>query len=381
MIESKGIFLFKLHTVIPAYTLVDNGRMASFILYSRHLQYKQEQMKEKRPNFTWNEILDTLYPLQSTGKSNVYVILLESFIDVRDLHGVTFNKNPIYHKFLHFLPGDTFYYAKSSYIGWGTAQTTFEVFTGIPALHKYSDVEFAMFNAYPVPSLLQWLKQNDYSTVAFVATGKDYYNMANAYKSLGFDSTIFLKELPEYRDLLRVMDSSLYNFGLDFIRNNVRKPFIVYFVTMYEHWPWQMNPPAGKEEISVNPNIPEIEFLANATYWRTRDLYNFISHILTMDSSAIIVFYGDHTPPQVNWDGIAYRKQPDAAPFLIINKGRVVTISTKKHAIPFYIINRIIHKCLVTQQCTEIYADSLYLDSNIYVKIYDDIIKYGFSGM
>lgn len=68
MIKGNGIFSFKLHTVIPAYALIDNGRMASFILYSRHFQYKQQQMREKQPTYTWKEILDTLYPLRPTGK-------------------------------------------------------------------------------------------------------------------------------------------------------------------------------------------------------------------------------------------------------------------------------------------------------------------------
>ncbi len=381
MIEGNGIFPFKLHNIIPAYSLIDNGRMASFVLYSRHLEHKRQQMKAKKPHFEWQQIIDTLYSSRLMHNRNVYVILLESFIDVRDLNGITLNKNPIYPSFARFLPEDTFYYAKSSYIGWGTAQTTFEVFTGVPAFHKYSDVEFAMFNAHPVPSLLQWLKQHGYSTAAFVAAGNDYYNMVNAYKSLGFDTTIFLKELPEYRDLLRVMDSTLYKFGLEYAMSNLKKPFLVYFVTMYEHWPWHENPPAGDTIITVKPHIPEVEFIANATFWRTRDLYNLISSILKMDSSAIIVLYGDHTPPKVDWEGITYRKPHDAVPFVIITAGKTIKVKTNKTSIPFYIINRILYQCLISETCTEIFADSLYKDSTLYTAIYEDLIKYGFSGL
>ncbi len=381
MIKGNGIFSFKLHTIIPAYSLIDNGRMASFVLYSRYLEHQQQQMKTKKPNLEWQQIIDTLYSLQPMQKRNLYIILLESFIDARDLKGVTFNKNPIYPKFLQFLSEDTFYYAKSSYIGWGTAQTTFEVFTGVPAFHRYSDVEFAMFNAHPVPSVLQWLKQYGYSTAAFVAAGNDYYNMVNAYKSLGFDTTIFLKELPEYRDLLRVMDSTLYKFGLEYARSNLKPPFLLYFVTMYEHWPWYENPPAGDSVITVEPSIPEVEFIANATFWRTKDLYNLISNILKMDSSAIILLYGDHTPPKVKWEGITYRKPHDAVPFVIINAGKTIKVKTHNPYIPFYIINRILYQCLISKTCTEISVDSLYKDSTLYSIIYDDLIKYGFSGL
>ncbi len=382
MVKGKGLlFKFKLHTVIPAYALIENGRMASFVLYSWHIKNMQEHLLQKEISHSFEDILRILFPDSINQKRNVYAILLESFFDPRDLDGVQLSQHPIHPSLRQFLQHDTFYYASSNYVSWGTAQTSFEFLTGIPGLHKYSDVEFALFTGKPIPSMVNWLKKHGYVANAIVAAKNDYYNMPRAYKSLGFDTTVFLGELEKFADFYRIPDSAVYEFVVEFNKQfySHKQPVFTYIVTMYGHWPWDENPSIGPDIIEVIPKHPALQFMVNdGTYWRTKQLADFIRHIILTDSNALIVFFGDHTAPFMDELNVKYKRNLRHVPYLIIDRGTTITIPSSLYALPFYRVSKIVSYCIYAGKCDSIPQEIVEhppLDS--LQILYEDVIRYG----
>ncbi len=71
--------------------------------------------------------------------------------------------------------------------GGGTAQAEFELLTGIQALSKVNRIEFNVMQGRNISSFVKKLNQNNYKTIATIATGSGFFNSIQAYKSIGFD--------------------------------------------------------------------------------------------------------------------------------------------------------------------------------------------------
>lgn len=117
-----------------------NGRINSFIFYTQ--QNIQNKIKlatyfNKDINVTQN-----LYPGKLNYKPNIHLIVLESFIDPRMLKNIAFDKSPLAINLEKYLHNKQFSRVISSIYGGGTAQSEFELLTGIKAYAKVNSIEF-----------------------------------------------------------------------------------------------------------------------------------------------------------------------------------------------------------------------------------------------
>ncbi len=383
MARGEGWTTFYRSGAVPAFAVSTNGRMVSFVVRSWQYRYDRVRARAVQPHWTPEEILEQIFSGVPAHRRNIYIVLLESFIDPRDFEGVRWLSSPLHPHMRPFLRDERFpIYASSAYVSWGTGQTTFEVLTGLPARAQFSDVEFGAMEGAPFTSLLWRLKQFGYHTYAFVASNDLYYNMRRAYPSIGFDTTIYMSLLPRFYGNERIPDDSLYAFVREHW-NGMDSPRLVYMVTMYGHWPWSQNPPLGPDDsVQVEPNHPVLHRLGLWFYYRTRALAHWIRWVYQQDSTALVVAYGDHTPPFTDdlKAPIQYRRSLREVPVLVLDRGHPVQINDSLQPIRFYQLSWVIYYCLRQGQCRHI-PDSVVLRPTLPIdSLYVAAMHYGMLG-
>ncbi|NPA35120.1 MAG: LTA synthase family protein [Chlorobi bacterium] len=326
-----------------------NGRLiASYTNSLREIKATQDLEKFE---YTLSEPPHrVLFPDTLQHRPNIYFILLESFLDLSRMKDVTTSPYPIHPRLLKFLPDSTFSLTKSPVIGGFTSQATFEMITGTPGLREFAPVEFLVFGNHPTYSLLRRFKEQGYSTWAFTATSKIYYNTPTAYKNLGFDSAIFLGALTTFQEKYEnsyIPDEAVYSY---FIKNFdiIPKPHFVYIVTMYGHWPWYM--PTDSDTISVSPRKDPLPALANVMFRKQKLLSWLIDTILKMDSNALIVAFSDHNPPFIFTHEPKWKYDAPSTyhvPILVIYKGKSISLPVvDMHRVPELIYHLIANDTL-----------------------------------
>ncbi|MDO9263347.1 MAG: sulfatase-like hydrolase/transferase, partial [Desulfosalsimonadaceae bacterium] len=132
-------------------------------------------------------------------KSNVHLIMLESFIDPNLFLDARFSRNPMHPSF------DALFKNKAGFsispvFGGATAQAEFEALSGVPALREISGIEFNMFTGAKTRCLPNLLARSGYHTIATNAFLPDFFNSTNAYKGLGFENIYYAEEYAPGRD-------------------------------------------------------------------------------------------------------------------------------------------------------------------------------------
>ncbi len=315
-----------------------NGRFRAFLVHDWRHRLSGRRLRSYQ--YPFDRPPDAmLFPCTPKERPNIYCIQLESFVDPRFWDGYRFSRSPIHPALRRHLQADTLCAVISPEYGGYSCQTTFEMLTGTPALQRISAVEFVTLDGYPTYSLPRHLEKFGYHTAFFSADRSFYYNSRMAYRSLGFDTLVYLLEIPKYYKMFRLSgktapDDSLYAFVLRHL-DRIPKPHFVYMVTMYGHWPPRMNAAMGPDSVEVSPEQDIIRLYANYMYYRTRALGRFIDAILQRDSNAVVLAFADHLPPHSATHVQGYRYDRFHVPAFLLYKGRSVDISElPMHEIP-----------------------------------------------
>ncbi len=321
-------------------TIKKNGRFSSFIYYgliSNKARKKLALYKSKKIDI--NKIL--FGNLKIKNKKNIYIVILESFVDPRLIKNVSFSQSPLYPKMNKYLDGKEFSYIISSIYGGGTPQSEFEVLTAVPALSKVSSIEFNVLGGKKISGFVNLLKDNGYNTHANIATFSSYYNSKDGYKSIGFDKTIFLEESDDFK--LRngdkhIFDGDVYTYNIQTLKKkNLKSPYLLYTLGMYGHFPYDRNLKLRPDVITTTHKDKRINKVANQFYYRTKALADYIENILSFDPNSIIFVTSDHLPPLFN-NGIKYSKSQKENIALLLVNGKKINID----GLHYYDIPRVI---------------------------------------
>ena len=344
-------------------TIKKNGRISSVFYYTiSSKQARKELTIYKDENIPINRLLFDKQTIKN--KRNIYIVILESFIDPRLIKDTTFNKPPLYEKMKKYLQNSEFSYINASIYGGGTAQSEFEILTAIPALAKIDSIEFNTLEGHSISGFLNLLQQNGYTSDAIIASNSKYYNSKNAYKSIGFDRTLFLEEINNFKTIqgdTKIFDAELYNYSLNTLKeqDNVNS-HLYYLLGMYGHFPYDRNLKLRPDIITSTHPDKKVHKIANQFYYRTKALANYISSIITIDPQAIIFVSSDHLPPILS-NTIEYKKDKFQNIALLLVDGHPVNIN----GLSYYDIPRIIFKFL-NQDSSPLKK----IDSITYKKIY-----------
>ncbi len=235
---------------------------------------------------------------------NVHVVVMESFIDVRLLRGVSFSQPPLAPRFTQW--ADPYISSSVSPVfGGETARAEFEVLCGVPSLRLYG-LEFLTFSGAPTYCLPRILSDAGYHTVLTFPHGPVFFNTRRAYPGLGFKERIFGdrycqpgRESIAMRGQYYLHDADLFPQNLAKVKKLVQagKPFLNYVLTIYGHWPFDIDEKKHPSTITISPDSEDLRKLSNQMRQRTEALDAFVQGLRALDPHGIIVLVADHLPP------------------------------------------------------------------------------------
>lgn len=234
---------------------------------------------------------------------NIIMLQLESFFDPLLIYGIEFDVDPIanFRKLKENYSSGTF---SVSTIGGGTANTEFEVLTGLnldffaPGEYPYNTI----VNTKTSESINYALKESNYSTHAIHNHEGNFYNRNTVYSNLGFDTFTSSEYMliNERTPLGWAKDTFLIEPILDLLTSTENQDFI-YTVSVQGHGSYPND--EIKDENFVNiTNIKDdtfknsIEYYANQMYEMDLFIEELINAVNSLNEPTVIVFFGDHQP-------------------------------------------------------------------------------------
>ena len=264
---------------------------------------------------------------------NILFIQLESFFDPDEVEFFTTSEDPI-PTFHNLMKNYSTGYFKAPSVGAGTANTEFEVLTGMsmryfgPGEYPYKTV----LKTTQAESAATALKEFGYGAHALHNNGGNFYSRADVFNNIGFDSYTS----KEFMNILQVTENGWAKDGIltEHIKNamdSTEQQDFVFGITVQGHGDYP------EEKVLENPRIRvqgiEDEGRTNAWEYYVNQLYEtdqFIADLIGMleerEEETVLVLYGDHLPTMgleakdlkgrylyntnyVIWDNIGLKKE------------------------------------------------------------------------
>lgn len=249
------------------------------------------------------EITKSETGLSDEEKPNIIFVQLESYFDVKDAEFFTTSKDATPNLRKMFKNYSTGYFKVPS-VGAGTANTEFEVLTGMnlryfgPGEYPYKTV----LKDSQSESAASALSALGYGTHALHNNGGNFYSRAKVFDNIGFDS--FTSK--EFMNILQLTENNwakddiLVEHILDSMDTTAQEDF-VFCVSLQGHGDYP------EEKVIENPEIQvegiEDEGLKNKWEYYVNQVYGmdqFAGHLVEelekRGEPSVVVFYGDHLP-------------------------------------------------------------------------------------
>lgn len=326
-------------------TIRYNGRFSSFLFYANQQNENYLYLKKYSEKNKAIDIHKSLYPNKISTPRNIHMIVLESFIDPRLIQNLRFNRTPLSKNLIPYLLGDKGKFSQiiSPVYGGGTAQAEFELLTGIKALEKVNSIEFNVMNGGKINGFSKLLSDNNYATIATIATSSKYFNSKKAYESLGFDTVTYLQEDKEFIKKMSnplIFDGDVLDYNLKKIRHFItsnNRPVFNYILGIYGHIPFRRDYTKRPDTIRVETEDAKLRRIVNQFYYRTKAIEDYIKNILSIDRNSIIYITSDHLPSILSND-IVYKYNKYNNISLFINNGITIDVTGKHlYEIPWLI--------------------------------------------
>ncbi|MCP3901535.1 MAG: sulfatase-like hydrolase/transferase, partial [Desulfobacteraceae bacterium] len=271
-----------------------NGRITTFF-HSSNKRKKTLTRLVSEPSMDLSQYLFTKRPLNTP---DIHIIVLESFIHPQFIKKIRFNFSPLHPMLRPYLNGEKdFSLVQSPVFGGGTAQSEFELLTGIPALSLIESIEFNYFEGSKTPSFVNRLEQFGYFTMGAIGTKPKFYNSQIAYKGLGFREITYVNQgyFTNNSEDEYIFDGDLFNANLEHLERvtSHHGPIFNYIVGMYGHLPYERNLNKRPDVISTNGKNDSLNRITNQFYYRTKALATFIEALQQRDREAIILVVSD----------------------------------------------------------------------------------------
>lgn len=243
--------------------------------------------------------------LNEEDKPNIIVVLLESFIDPTEVNFLQMSEDPI-PNFRNLYENYSSGYLTVPVVGAGTANTEFEVLTGM-------NMQYFGTGEYPYKTIL---KQTDcesiasdlssigYGTHVVHNNGGNFYSRANAFSMMGFD-TFTSKELMNIQEYTPLgdwpTDHILINETKKALDSTPNQSDLVYTITVQGHGDYPSEKIIENPEITVTGAATEAqnnqwEYYVNEIH----EVDKFINDLTTMlahrNEKTVVVMFGDHLP-------------------------------------------------------------------------------------
>lgn len=249
--------------------------------------------------------------LVSQQKPHIIVIMSEAFSDLSLCADLNFNGyiDPIAH-FSELQKVSLSGSVVTPNIGGGTADTEFDVLTGINTRH-YRGVPYT-FNLVnkPIPSLASALARIGYQSVMIHPGPGWFYDRANVYEHMGFDRLIFLPEFEGARNVggyvseTDTIDKIISEYEAHISSSNA--PLFKFCITIQNHGPYldkyaaPKSPPTPKNfETALPMSDTQLNTLYNYFHGLAdsdRELQRLAEYFEARSEPVVLLYFGDHLP-------------------------------------------------------------------------------------
>ncbi len=234
---------------------------------------------------------------------NIILIQLESHFDTDEVEFFTTSKDPI-PTFHYLMDNYSSGYFKVPSVGAGTANTEFEVLTGMnlryfgPGEYPYKTIA----KYQPMESVATALKAFGYGAHALHNNGGNFYSRADVFKMMGFDSYTskeFMNVL-QYTENDWAKDDILTEHILNAMDSTEQQDF-VFCITVEGHGDYP------EEKVIENPEIEVLgmedegnknawEYYVNHLYETDKFIADLLAQLEQRQEPTVLILYGDHLP-------------------------------------------------------------------------------------
>ncbi|MCD7981380.1 MAG: sulfatase-like hydrolase/transferase [Clostridiales bacterium] len=258
---------------------------------------------------TITAILDSVETEETSADTddlpNIIFVQLETFIDPYELNFLEYSEDPI-PNFHNLMENYTSGYLTVPVVGAGTANTEFEVLTGM-------GIQFFGLGEYPYKTVLKEtvcesiaddLSQLGYGTHAIHNNSGNFYSRATVFSQMGFDSFTSeeLMNITEYNEYgTWPTDSILVGETQKALDSTEDQSDFVFTITVQSHGSYPTEEVFEDPEIEVTGGETEEEHYQWEYYINElHEVDAFIGDLIAMleerDEKTIVVLYGDHLP-------------------------------------------------------------------------------------
>lgn len=237
---------------------------------------------------------------------NIILVLLESFVDPTEIEFLQLSEDPIpnFHKLeQNYTTG----YLSVPVVGAGTANTEFEVLTGM-------SMRFFGTGEYPYKTILKTntcesvagaLSDMGYGTYAVHNNKANFYSRNNAFSKMGFDAFVS-------REFMNIREyTPLGSWPTDdILRKEVQKCLddtpeqsdFIYTITVQGHGAYPTEKVLDNPAISVSANGFDMEtnyqweYYVNQIHEVDRFIGNLVDDMSRRNERTMVVMFGDHLP-------------------------------------------------------------------------------------
>lgn len=286
----------------------ENGFILSFFMNLKNISVIEPENYSEE---TVNEIVDRIEqiedptPVQVDKQPNIVVVMNESFSDITIANeGLSFDEDIM--PFIHSLNQNV---VKGnllvSIFGGGTANTEFEYLTGNSMAYlPLGSVAYDRYIEDHCDSMVGYLKNEGYATVAIHPYLGTFWNRNNVYPILGFDQFYTMDDFDANAEKKKgyISDQAVYEKIVSMFENKQSdQPLFSFTVTMENHTPYidtsnGVVGVSGDESLFKDDGKLEAGIHARGVQDADQMYQNLVEYFSNYDEPTIVVMFGDHHP-------------------------------------------------------------------------------------
>lgn len=232
---------------------------------------------------------------------NIIYVMSESFSDPSRLIGVNVDGQPLY-SYQQIANKSFSGQMLSQNYGGGTANIEFEALTSfsMALLNSQMTTPYTMLvpKRSNMPSIVSFLKNQDYQTTAIHPYDTSMYKRTDVYKVFGFDKFLDQDDIENPTKIENnpyISDEAVYKQIVKQLKTSDQAQFI-HFVTMQTHMPYGNKYNHETYTISGTGNhLAAADYVQDIAY-SSQALSSFIKELATVERPSVVVFWGDHLP-------------------------------------------------------------------------------------
>jgi len=240
---------------------------------------------------------------QTKKNPNIIIVQLESFFDPSLIEGLNYSKDPI-PNFRSLEENYTSGYVRVPVVGAGTANTEFEVLTGM-SMRYFGTGEYpykTVMRDNVCESIAYVLKDLGYSTHAIHNNIASFYGRDEVFARLGFDTftSLEMMDIEDYTPLGWAKDATLADSVLECLKSTEEQD-LVYTITVQSHGGYPSEQVIMDPAVTVRGTEEEdrrysIEYYVNQLYEVDQFIGDLVKKLEDFEEDTVLVLFGDHQP-------------------------------------------------------------------------------------